>query len=105
MGPNASRPGIVGGQERLGFVAIDSHPGAGYALINGSDLPPGHEHAGCSRLDAYSCFGCKRVVLRVFTCEISVRLCFAGQPRACPKLVEGRPSLRWSFLYMVPQRD
>lgn len=35
---------------------IDSHPAAGYALGNGSDLlcflPPGHEHPVSSRLEA-----------------------------------------------------
>jgi hypothetical protein len=36
--------------------SIDYHPGAGYALGNGSDLPPGHEHPGWSRLQAQFCF-------------------------------------------------
>jgi len=46
LGRDASRAGIRGRQKRLDSAAIDSHPGAGYALINGSNLPPGHEHSG-----------------------------------------------------------
>jgi hypothetical protein len=38
------------------FTAIDSLFAAGYALTNGSDLPPRHAHSGWSHLQAKPCF-------------------------------------------------
>jgi SpoVK/Ycf46/Vps4 family AAA+-type ATPase len=49
-GQDAGGPGISIRRNRIELAAIDYHLAAGYALGNGSDLPPGHEHFGCSRL-------------------------------------------------------
>src|SRR5882757_2912014 len=57
--PDASSAGMFGPAKAGEIAAIDSHPGPGYALINGSDLPPGHAHSGWSRLQAKSCFVCE----------------------------------------------
>ena len=39
-------PASAAGESAMIALAIDSHPAAGYALRNGSDLPSGHEHSG-----------------------------------------------------------
>jgi hypothetical protein len=50
LGDDAGGPNISIRRNPIEFAAIDYHLAAGYALCNGSDLPPGHEHFGCSRL-------------------------------------------------------